>query len=206
MERLINGFRRFHRTYYQDHREVFDALALNGQSPRAMVIACSDSRADPQLIFGSPPGEMFVVRNVANLVPPYAPDADHHGTSAALEFAVHALSVEHIIVMGHTHCGGVDALLKQPEIPGGDFISNWMSIAQPARERALAATQGRPEDAQRTCEHETIKVSLANLKTFPWIRERVERGDLALHGWHFDLETGNLLRLGSEGAFEPVAV
>ena len=204
MDRLIKGFRRFHKTYYQDHREMFDTLVSNGQAPRAMVIACSDSRADPQLIFGSPPGEIFVVRNVANLVPPYGPTADYHGTSAALEFAVRTLAVEHIIVMGHTHCGGVNALLKQSDIPVGDFISDWMSIAAPARERALAATHDRPEDTQRTCEHETIKVSLTNLMTGPWIRARVERGELALHGWYFDLETGNLMRLGSEGTFEPV--
>jgi carbonic anhydrase len=203
VQRLIEGFRRFRETYYREHRAVFDALAAHGQWPRAMVIGCADSRVDPQLIFGAAPGDVFVVRNVANLVPPYKPNADYHGTSAALEFAVNGLQVEHIVVLGHARCGGVGALLRgpAPDAGGDDFIGAWMSIAAPARERALAAG-GPAEAVQRACEHEAIRVSLGNLMTFPWVRGRVERGALALHGWYFDLEAGDLLRLGAGGAFE----
>ncbi len=208
MQRLIEGFRRFRATYYREHRAVFDALAAHGQWPRAMVIGCADSRVDPQLMFGAAPGDIFVVRNVANLVPPYRPDGAYHGTSAALEFAVRGLRVEHIVVLGHARCGGIGALLRGPAADGGgeDFIGAWMGIAAPARERALAAAAGAPPEAvQRACEHEAIRLSLDNLTTFPWVRERVTRGDLALHGWYFDLEAGDLLRLGDGGAFEPAA-
>lgn len=203
MERLIDGFRRFRETYWRDHRAVFEALAARGQSPRAMVVACSDSRVDPQMIFGAAPGEIFIVRNVANLVPPYAPNSDYHGTSAALEFAVRALRVEHVIVLGHAGCGGIGALLQGPGTAVDDFITPWMRIAAPARDRALAAAGSQTEAAQRVCEHEGVKVSLGNLMTFPWLRERVERGDLALHGWHVDLERGELRRLDPTGAFRP---
>lgn len=202
MDRLIDGFRRFREIYYREHRELFETLA-RGQAPRVMVVGCSDSRVDPALIFDAAPGEIFTVRNVANLVPPYAPSASYHGTSAALEFAVRALQVEHVVVLGHARCGGIGALLRQQEAAAWDFIPAWMAIARPARERALAAG-GLPEAAQRACEHEAIKVSLGNLMTFPWVRERVERGSLALHGCYFDLEVGELLRLGATGAFEPV--
>jgi carbonic anhydrase len=202
VERLIEGFRRFRRRW-PEHRELFEALVTRGQSPRAMVVACSDSRVDPQMLFDAAPGEIFVVRNVANLVPPYAPDAAYHGTSAALELAVRALRVDHVVVLGHAQCGGIAALLRKSE-SGLDFIGPWMRIAAAARERALAAAVGRAEAAQRLCEHEAIKVSLENLETFPWLRERVARGDLALHGCWFDIAAGELSRLMPDGAFCPV--
>jgi carbonic anhydrase len=204
MERLLEGFRRFRENYDREHRQVFEELARRGQSPSAMVIACSDSRVDPQLIFGTGPGEIFVVRNVANLIPPYEPDGYHHGTSAALEFAVRTLQVPHIIVMGHARCGGVSALLGQHDRAQDDFVSTWMNIARPARERALEAAGGESENLQHLCEHETIKVSLENLLTFPWIRERVEAGTLRLHGWYFDIETGIVTALGQDGTFSPL--
>ena len=191
MQRLIEGFRRFRETYYEDNKDVFDALAREGQSPRAMVIACCDSRVDPGLIFDTGPGEVFVVRNVANLVPPYAPDSAYHGTSAALEFAVKGLKVEHIIVLGHSSCGGVRALMENAPVESTDFINQWMEIARPARENALAAASNR-EEAQALCEHETIKVSLANLMTFPWIVERVRERRLSLHGWYYDIDGAQL--------------
>jgi carbonic anhydrase len=192
MDRLIEGYRRFRETYWPEHRAVFEALAA-GQSPRAMVITCADSRVDPTLIFDAKPGEIFVVRNVANLVPPYAPDSDHHGTSAALEFAVRSLKVEHIIVLGHGQCGGIRALLQGGE--QGDFIGRWMEIAAEARARSLAAAGDAPGAAQHLCERESIRVTLDNIMTFPWVAERVHAGSLELHGWHFDIETGNLERL-----------
>lgn len=193
INRLIEGFRGFRKSYYAENRELFDSLAREGQSPKVMIIGCADSRVDPLLIVGAQPGEVFVVRNVANLVPPYAPDDRLHGTSAALEFAVLSLRVEHIVVLGHAQCGGVQALLAGPEGAGkNDFITPWMSIAQPARDKAM--TIAAAGHRQRACEQATVEVSLGNLATFPWIRSRVEAGRLGLHGWYFDLERGALMR------------
>jgi len=192
MQRLIEGYRRFRETYWQQNKGVFQALAA-GQSPRAMVITCADSRVDPQLIFDAQPGEIFCIRNVANLVPRYTPDMAHHGTSAALEFAVRSLKVEHIIVLGHGQCGGIRALLEGGE--QGDFIGRWMEIAAPARERALAAKIEAPETVAHVCELESIRVTIDNLMTFPWVAERVHAGNLQLHGWHFDIEQGELERV-----------
>ena len=196
MERLIAGFRAFRATYYIENRALFDALARQGQSPKVMIVGCADSRIDPLLITGAEPGDLFILRNVANLVPPYSPDGHYHGTSAALEFAVRSLEVEHIVVFGHAQCGGVMALLDGSPMAGrgDDFIAAWMSIAEPARQRALALP-GSADDRRQACEFETIKVSLGNLTTFPWIRERVGGGRLALHGWYFDLAHGSLMRL-----------
>ena len=203
MDALIEGYRRFRIGAWPKHKAVYDTLAAQGQSPRALVIACSDSRVDPQLIFDAAPGELFIVRNVANLIPPYMPDAEYHGTSAAVEFAVRALEVEQIVVMGHAQCGGVHALLNGTPANLGDFIENWMKMAAPARERVMAATED-PAERQRLCEFETVKVSLENLMTFPWIRERVEAGKLILHGCYFGVAKGKLWVLGPDGAFAPV--
>jgi carbonic anhydrase len=204
MDALIEGYRRFRATGWPEHRRLFKELATRGQSPRAMVITCSDSRLDPQLIFGTAPGEIFVVRNVAALVPPYAPDQAYHGTSAALEFAVRVLKVADVIVMGHAQCGGIGALLRGAGEGGADFVRHWMEIATPARERALAKTGGDAEGAQTACEHEAVKVSLEHLMTFPWVRDRVEKGALKLHGCYFGIERGELLRLGEDGRFHAV--
>jgi carbonic anhydrase len=200
MQRLIEGYRRFRETGWIEHRARFEALADKGQRPRALVVACSDSRVDPQMIFGAAPGELFVIRNVANLVPPYEPDAEHHGTSAALEFAVRVLLVRDIVVMGHGLCGGIQALLDGGGADTLDFVHPWMEIAAAARERSLAV----PEDErQLRCEEESIKVSLANLLTFPWVQARVDSGELKLHGAHFSVATGELLLLGGDGVFRP---
>lgn len=189
MQRLIEGYREFRRGYFQENRALFGHLA-QGQRPHSMVITCSDSRIDPRLIFNASPGDMFILRNVANLVPPYSPDDRYHGTSAAIEFAVRSLAVEHIIILGHGRCGGVAALLGAHE---GEFIGPWMRIAEPARDRALAAVgAGDAQALQRACEEETMKVSLANLMTFPWLREQVEAGHLKLHACHFVIEDGEL--------------
>lgn len=199
MDRLIEGFRRWRDTYFDQNRSLFQALVQNGQTPKVLLIGCCDSRVDPGQIFGAGPGEMFVLRNVANLIPPYAPDQGHHGTSAAVEFAVRGLEVEHIVVLGHARCGGVQSLIEGGGSEAGfDFIQGWMSIARAARDRALALTlsSGQPiEAAQRMCEQETVAISLSNLMTFPWIRERVEAGRTMLHGWWFDLDNGELFRL-----------
>ena len=201
MDDLLQGYRRFRGTAWPEHQARFQQLADFGQRPRAMVVACSDSRVDPQMIFGAGPGELFVVRNVANLVPPYQPDQAHHGTSAALEFGVRALEVADLVILGHGLCGGVGALLSGAPPTLSDFVAPWMGLAARARERTLACT---PEDPQREGEHAVIRLSIENLRTFPWIAERERMGQLALHGAHFDVRHGRLTRLQQDGTFTPV--
>jgi carbonic anhydrase len=199
MQELIAGYRRFRAETWE--REQFGTLA-EGQQPHTMVIACSDSRVDPQMVFGAAPGELFVVRNVANLVPPYAPDAAYHGTSAALEFAVRVLGVARIVVLGHALCGGIRALLEGAPEGARDFVAPWMSIARPVRERVMAC---EPVEArQELAEQEAVRLSLGNLLSFPWVREAVEAGRLRLHGAHFGIASGVLSVLGEDGRFAPI--
>jgi carbonic anhydrase len=201
VDRLIEGYRRFRSGHWPQERERFEHLA-RGQQPLTMVITCSDSRVDPSMIFDAAPGEMFIVRNVANLVPPYAPDVAYHGTSAALEFAVRALQVEHIVVLGHAQCGGVRALLEGAPPTVSDFVGQWMQIAAPARQRVMACPD--VHDLQLACEHEVVRLSLENLQTFWWVREAVEAGRLRLHACYFGIRTGALEILGPDGRFAPV--
>jgi len=199
---LLSGYRRFREETWPQQRARFEALAASGQKPHTMVVACSDSRVDPQMIFSAAPGELFVVRNVANLVPPYMPDAAFHGTSAAVEFAVQVLGVARIVVMGHALCGGVRALLEGTPEGAGDFVAGWIGIADRARATALRCDT--PEEAQEACEHEAVRISLANLMTFPWVAEAVEAGRLRLRGAHFGVATGRLLVLDpATGEFAP---
>jgi carbonic anhydrase len=151
------------------------------------------------MIFDAPPGQMLTVRNVANLIPPYEPDAAYHGTSAAVEFGVRLLEVKHVIVLGHGLCGGVKSLLESKPDRAHEFIATWMSIAEPARRLALQS--GDAGDRQRCCEHEVIKVSIANLMTFPWVADRVRIGKLKLHGAWFDIANGELMILQPDGTF-----
>ncbi|NKC32424.1 carbonic anhydrase [Falsiroseomonas selenitidurans] len=201
MNRLLDGYRRFRAETWPQERARFEELAARGQSPHTMVIACSDSRVDPAVIFGAGPGELFVVRNVANLVPPWQPDSAYHGTSAALEFGVRVLQVSNLMVMGHAMCGGVTALLRGAPPEARDFVPNWMRIAIPARDKVLACTPA--EAAQEACELEAVRLSLANLMTFPWVTEAVAEGRLVLHGAHFGVATGRLMLLGDSGDFAP---
>jgi carbonic anhydrase len=201
MQELIEGYRRFRVEQWPERRATFERLAARGQSPRVMVVACCDSRVDPTMIFSAEPGELFVLRNVANLVPPYAPDTAYHAASAALEFAVRVLKVEELIVMGHAMCGGIQALLASTQQPGDDFLDRWMRIAEPARERVVARA---PADMQSALELESIKLSLDNLRTFPWIDERVQSGQLHLRGTLFDVRTGVLKMLQPDGEFRAV--
>jgi len=202
VDKLIEGYRRFRATQWPQERERFEHTADQGQAPQAMVIACSDSRVDPQMILGAGPGELFVVRNVANLVPPYEQDSAYHGTSAAIEFGVRSLKVPQLIVLGHGMCGGVHALLHNEEFGGEtDFVDHWMQIAAPAKR----ATEGAPENQrQRACEEATVRLSLLNLMTFPWVAEAVVGGRLSLHGAYFDIRNGLLLRMGADGQFNTV--
>jgi len=196
------GYFRFRANGWPEKRRVFESLAEHGQSPSTLVLACVDSRVDPGMILDALPGEMLVVRNVANLVPPYAPDSQYHGTSAALEFGVRVMKVRHVVIFGHGRCGGVKALLEGAPDEAHEFVAPWMSIAQPARQAAMAGKT--PEERQRLCEYEAIKVSIRNLSTFPWVAERVESGLLKIHGAWFDIGIGTLMVLQPDGSFAPI--
>ena len=201
MKELLAGYRRFRGTVWPRQREAFEALGRHGQSPKALVITCIDSRVDPAMIFDTAPGDLLTLRNVANLVPPYAPDAAYHGTSAAIEFGVRVLAVQHLLVLGHGLCGGVKALLERTPNEEHEFIATWMSLAESAR--LLALRWPVPEERQQCCEQEVIRIALANLMTFPWIAERVATADLELHGAWFDIRTGVLTVLDADGSFAP---
>ncbi len=204
---LLAGYRRFREFRYEAAKSRWRALA-DGQSPRAIIIACCDSRADPATIFDTDPGEIFVVRNVANLVPPFEGGGGRHGVSAALEFAVTELGVGEVVVMGHERCGGIQAALTGQfhEAPNGEggFIANWMSqIDEPATR--IAATYGTGEDAARVLEEVAIRQSLANLRTFPFVAERQKAGTLKVIGCHFSIREGQLYMLDeAEDVFRPV--
>ncbi len=197
MQHLLAGYNRFRAAAWPERRAQFEALA-EGQQPRVMVIGCADSRVDPAVLFDAGPGEIFTLRNVAALVPPYQPDGSLHGTSAAVEFAVRGLGVEVVIVMGHGLCGGIAALMGGVPAPMGEFLGPWINIAASARNRVLRCD---PADPQLECEHEAVRVSLDNLMSFPFVRDRVLDGSLALQGAHFDIRTGVLALLGRDGAF-----
>lgn len=193
-KQLIEGFQRFRKRSFADDDAQFHDLVQFGQTPSTLVVGCCDSRVDPALILDCAPGDLFVIRNVANLVPPAENQGHYHGTSAALEFGVRNLAVQHIIVLGHAHCGGIHALLEGGVAKDDSFIAEWMRIADAAREQIEQELAGASSEVRhRACEQQAILVSLSNLMTFPWIRERVEQGRLALHGWYFDIERGELL-------------
>ena len=205
---LIQGYRKFRETGWAQQRSRWAELA-EGQSPKVMILACSDSRVEPAIIFDASPGEMFVVRNVANLAPPYETTGGYHGVSAALEFAVTQLEVEEILVMGHGLCGGCSAALTgkfDDTDPGeGHFISDWVRMLHDARDKVRARHTALDADAFLDMEQEAVKVSLANLRTFPWIAEREHGGTLKLHGAHFSIAEGRLYMLDeAEGDFRPV--
>ena len=206
IKKLIEGFQRFRAHHYERDGTSFKQLVSKGQSPKIMVIACCDSRVDPAIITDCDPGDLFVVRNVANLVPPFEEGGGYHGTSAALEFAVRCLNVGHVIVMGHAHCGGIRALLGNIRFEGsaGRFITPWMSIAEEAR-REVAATHATADTDARAaaCERAAMRVSLGNLTSFPFVRDAVAAGRLQLHGWYFDLDRGELHGYdAASGSFE----
>lgn len=202
---LIDGYRRFRTSEYRRHRERWEELR-EGQSPRVMVIACSDSRVDPAQIFDTVPGEIFVVRNIANLVPPFELGGGRHGVSAALEFAVTQLEVPEIVVLGHGACGGVHAALSrrfEGKPPGaGGFIAHWVDMLDAARDR-IVAEHGEGPEATRALELETVRVSIANLRTFPCILERETAGKLKIQGAYFAIAEGVLHVMDDQGNFAP---
>ena len=208
LEDMIEGYRRFRETGWNRERARWSELA-EGQNPRVMVLACSDSRVDPTIIFDARPGQMFVVRNVANLAPPFETSGGYHGVSAALEFAVTQLEVEEVLVLGHGSCGGCAAALTgqfdDADHGEGHFIAAWVDMLHEARARVRSSHAELDGDAFLAMEREAVKVSLANLRTFPWIIEREAAGRLTLHGGHFSIAEGRLYLLDeAEGDFRPV--
>lgn len=202
---LLTGYRRFMSGRYRAESSRYRDLAREGQSPETMVVACCDSRAAPEVIFDTGPGELFVMRNVANLVPPYAPDGEYHSTSAALEFAVQSLKVKNIVVMGHGRCGGIRAALDPDAEPlsPGDFIGKWMSLVAPAAEAVTGNAMMTKSERQTALERISIRYSLANLRTFPCVSILEGKGRVTLWGAWFDISTGELWVMNREsGDFE----
>ena len=210
-ERLVSGYEAFLGGRFTRELDRFHHLAEAGQKPRIMLIGCCDLRVSPEVIFDAEPGELFVLRNIANLVPPYGPNDDLHGTSAALEYGVLGLEVEHIVVMGHADCGGVGAFARgeanaghEPLSPG-DFIGKWIGLINPAAAR-IAPAGAPPDDYIERLALASIVQGLVNLRTFPWIAGREQQGKLGLHGAYFGISRGTLLALdGVSGRFEPIA-
>lgn len=200
-QKLLEGYKSFREIYSQTDNRLLEELAKRGQAPETLVIACSDSRSDPAIITSSQPGDLFVVRNVAAIVPPYKKDTLlHHGTSAAIEFAVKTLKVKHIIVMGHSGCGGIQALARRDIADDQyEFLGPWVKIGQPALEAVdKELPDATPENRQRVLEQAVTLVSLNNLMTFPWIAEPVRAKTLKLHGWYFDIGQGKLMTYDPE--------
>ena len=201
IRKLLQGFQRCRVKSFEPNRELFNRLAMQGQTPRTLLIGCSDSRVDPAILTDSDPGEIFVVRNVANLVPPFETGGRYHRTSAALEFAVCNLKVHSVVILGHSHCGGISALLDGygENDEGEGYIAPWVRIAAEARNEVLERwPDASREFKQRACERAGVRVSLRNLLTFPFVRQRVDAGELNVYGWYYDLENGELLQYDPE--------
>jgi carbonic anhydrase len=209
--KLIKGYKEFQTKYFkgsEKENNLYQTLSKHGQNPEVLVIACSDSRNDPALLTQSEPGDIFVVRNVAAIVPPYQPDSQYHGTSAAIEFAVKGLRIKDIIVLGHALCGGVEALLTGKNASQQfEFLSNWIEIGASARNAVTAELAHLDKSIQlRALEQAVIMTSLNNLMTFPWIKDGVAAGNITLHGWYFDMVSGKILGLDfASGTFGDIS-
>ena len=197
---LVDGYRNFMSGRYATESERYRKLAEEGQKPTTMVIACCDSRAAPETIFDCGPGQLFVLRNVANLVPPYGPDAAYHGTSSAIEFAIIHLKVENIVVMGHGRCGGIAGALATAggHAPEGAFIGKWLTMIEEVAGKVEANSLLTATEQQTALERIVIRQSLGNLMTFPFVKARVEAGELSLHGAWFDISSGELWTMNGE--------
>ncbi|EJF80082.1 hypothetical protein MCO_00299 [Bartonella sp. DB5-6] len=208
-ERLLSGYRSFIKNHFSYKTAHYQQLALEGQKPEVLVIACCDSRAVPETVFDTKPGEIFTIRNVANLVPPFSPDNQYHATSAALEYAVQLLEVKHIVVFGHAHCGGISTALKGTckSLSSNDFIGQWISLLAPTAQEVVGNKSLSVLEQQTALEQLSIRHSLKNLETFPWIKARKDQGILTLHGVWFDISSGELWNIEQEtGRFVPVEV
>ncbi|EJF79169.1 hypothetical protein MCQ_00710 [Candidatus Bartonella washoeensis Sb944nv] len=199
-EKLLSGYQSFIKNHFLYKTAHYQQLADEGQKPEVLIIACCDSRAIPEMIFNAKPGEIFVLRNVANLVPPFSPDRQYHATSAALEYAVQLLEVKHIVVLGHAHCGGVSTALKETckSLISDDFIGQWMSLLVPAAKTVVDNKALTVQEQQTTLEQLSICHSLKNLESFPWIKARKDQGILSLHGVWFDISSGELWSMKQE--------
>lgn len=182
-EKITQGYQAFRKKYATGDQSTMQRLAYHGQEPEVMVVACCDSRVDPSLILQSDPGDLFIVRNVANIVPPYESDDSHHGTSAALEFGICYLKVKHLIILGHSQCGGIDALLHSSKLKQNDFITRWVSLID-----TKSSTKDVNAFAKKALFH-----SYQNCLTFPWIKNQVEQKNLFIHLWFFDIKKGEIL-------------
>ena len=203
-ERLRDGYQDFRDGRLREDRDRYRRLAERGQSPEIMIIACCDSRSAPETIFNAAPGELFVHRNVANLIPPFDADGNQHGTSAALEFGVTALNVAHLVIMGHGRCGGVEAFISGKPLGDTDFIGRWIDLLAPAAEM-IADDPATGAERRRALEFASVEKSLDNLRTFPWVAEAEASGRLQLHGAWFDISTGELLIFDqAENIFSPL--
>jgi carbonic anhydrase len=199
---LIAGYQKFYEQYYQQKNNLFDTLTRYGQKPEVLIIACSDSRVDPAIVTNAQPGDLFVVRNVANLVPLFEKNMyneedtnSYHGISAALEFGICMLDVKHIIVFGHSQCGGISSLFQKTEAQKSNknFIGKWMELAQGAHDHTIKHHANTSLEEQITwCSHYSLINSLENLKSFPWINEKIKSNSLSLHAWYFDLINGRI--------------
>jgi carbonic anhydrase len=196
--KALEGYQNFRKKYASDDQSVMQYLSYNGQQPKIMIVACCDSRVDPALILQCEPGDLFVVRNVANIVPPYEKDEAHHGTSAALEFGICGLQVKHLILLGHSQCGGIAALMDSDKADKNDFISNWVSLIKPHE----FMSQDQDEYAKLGLDQ-----SYQNCLTFPWIKEKVEEKKLKIHLWFFDIKTGRIFTHSeTEKEYQPLEV
>lgn len=184
LKKMKAGYQAFREKYALGEDAIMRSLAHQGQKPEIMVVACSDSRVDPALILQCDPGDLFVVRNVANIIPPYEKDSGHHGVSAALEFGICYLNVKHLIILGHSQCGGINALLNQETLHQDDFISKWVSL--------IKCNHGSEMNVESYAQH-ALKLSYKNCLTFPWIKNKVEAQELALHLWFFNIKKGEIL-------------
>ena len=203
-DRLIEGYQRFRAGDYSEQKALYEELGTQGQSPKVMLIACADSRVDPTDIFDAYPGQMFVARNVANIVPPLDETGGYHGTSAAIEFAVSVLKVEMIVVMGHESCGGVQGCLDGAgDDENAGYIGKWVSLINGVRDRVVAKGYDK-EELSFQMELETVRESLNNLMTFPFVKEAVEKGDLALQGAYFSIIKARLMMSNDAGVFEEI--
>ena len=191
--KFLTGIENFQQQHFGENPKLASTL-IKGQKPQALLIGCCDSRVDPALLTDSSQGDLFILRNIANLVPPYLKSDDYHGVSSSIEYAVCHLEVSDIIVFGHSDCGGIAALMESARgEEAGEFIGKWVNIAASARDKVLQEIPNEsPEKQARACEKEAILVSLKNLMTFPWVKDRVAKGQLSLHGWYYNMGTGQL--------------
>jgi carbonic anhydrase len=197
--RLMVGFKKFRDKYFANEHPLYQRLSTGGNNPKTLIIGCSDSRVDPAIITSASPGELFIVRNVANMVPPYEVGGGHHGVSAAIEFAVVNLKVENVIILGHRQCGGIRALMLDHPTQADGFVEQWVSMAKDAKERVLKKHAGK--DDETLCRHgelESIITSLDNIRTFPFVAAAIKDRGLSVMGIYFDLELGQLLEFDED--------